>query len=230
MTRLLFPGRHHLLTTFQLQYLTLVTNADPATLRDVNGEALGLKSPIEEIVWAITSANHSNTRRNPLSAHRREAAIEDFASQLDVASHVYLIDDIGATARFAEYILKKIEVDSLGKLRPTPEDTVVACSTPEVIEMYEQLGFRILPVELIDRNSRRFAAETPWQLLQAIFGDDNQGQDWRRNEIFLTKVARATRRLYLKYNYGDLVTNLFHQPFLSEDGDLTKTRDYGSSQ
>jgi hypothetical protein len=228
MTCLLFPGRHHLLTTFQLQYLTLVTGADPAALRDVNGALLGLKSPIDLIAWAVTSANHSNTRRNPLPAHRREAAIEDFAAQLDAASHVYLIDDLGATPRFAEYTLKKIEVDSQGALRLTPENAVVACSTPEVLEMYERLGFRILPVELLDPAARRFAAETPWQLLEAIFADGQAGQDWRRHEAFLTKVARATRRLYLKYNYGDLIAGLYRQPFLSEDGDLTRTRDYNT--
>ena len=228
MTCLLLPGRHHLLTVFQLQYLTMATSGDVAGLSDVNGQPLGLKDPIDTIVWAITSANHANTRRNPLPANRREVAIEDFASQLDVASHVYLIDDIGSSERFTEYVLKKIEVDSQGRLRLTPDNTVVGCSTPEVIAMYENLGFRILPMELTDRTSLSFTAETPWHLVQVIFAGDPVGRDWRTNPVFLTKVARATRRLYLKYNYGDLMTDLFHHPFLSEDGDLTETRDYST--
>lgn len=228
MTYLLLPGRHHLLTSFQLQYLTLATSGDPSALRDVDGRPLRLKEPIDTIIWAITSANHAHTRRNPLPANRREVAIEDLASQLDIVSHVYLIDDVGATDRFAEYVLKKIEVDSHGTFQLTPGNTIVACSTPEVISMYERLGFRILPMELLDRNAPSFASETPWHLVQKIFADNRPDHDWRTDALFLTKVARPTRRLYLKYNYGDLIVDLFRHPFLSEDGDLTETRDYNA--
>jgi hypothetical protein len=52
----LFPGRHHLLTRFQAAYLRRI--APPGTT----------------VVWAVTSANHQNTKRNPIAFHRREAA------------------------------------------------------------------------------------------------------------------------------------------------------------
>lgn len=136
MTALLFPGRHHLLTNFQLEYLTLATKGDSRELLDVAGKPLELAEPIDAVIWAVTSANHSNTRRNPLPAHRREAAIEELADLLDVPSFVFMIDDIGATPRFAEYVLKKIEVDSRRQFCLTPENCVVACSTPAVIEQY----------------------------------------------------------------------------------------------
>ncbi len=226
MMCLLFPGRHHLLTNFQLEYLTLVTSGDPAALRDVDGQPLGLAQPLDTVVWAVTSANHANTRRNPLPAHHREVAIEDFAGQLDVPSYVYLIDDIGPSPHFAEYVLKKIDVDSQGRFRLTPESAVVACSTPEVIALWEKLGFRVLPVELLDRRAGTYAAETPWQLTDALARAGVEGRDWRTDERFLTRVARATRRLYLKYNYGDLLVDLYRQPLLTDDGDLTATRDY----
>ena len=54
---LLFPGRHHLLTRFQGEYLT----------RHAEGRT---------IVFAVTSADHGNTRRNPawsLTANTRAA-------------------------------------------------------------------------------------------------------------------------------------------------------------
>jgi hypothetical protein len=226
MTCLLFPGRHHLLTNFQLEYLTLVTAGDPARLTDVGGRPLGPRSPIDTIVWAVTSANHSGTRRNPLPGHRREAAIEDFASGLDAASLVYHIDDLGRSPRFAEYVLKKVAVDGRGRLALTPDNTVVACSTPEVIDSYEKLGFRVLPVELTDRRARTFCTPTPWQLLQALVEAGLAGRDWRTEPSFLTRVARASRRLFLKYGYGDLVIDLHRRPLLTEDGDLTATRDY----
>jgi hypothetical protein len=228
MTCLLFPGRHHLLTNFQLEYLTLVTSGDPAALRDVNGAPLRLKKRIDTIIWAITSANHANTRRNPLPAHRREVAIEEFANQIDAASYVFHIDDVGASERFAEYVLKKIQVDSQGRFPLIPENTVVGCSTPEVLAMYERLGFRILPVELVDRQARAFTAPTPWQLTQALVEVGLQGRDWRTDETFLTHVARATRRLYVKYDYGDLLIALHRDHVLTEDGDLTETRNYNT--
>jgi hypothetical protein len=226
MTCLLFPGRHHLLTNFQQEYLTLVTGPDPSALRDVGGEPLGLKERIDTILWAVTSANHSNTRRNPLPAHRREAAIESFAAELDAESYVYLVDDLGSSAHFAEYVLKKIEVDSRGRFRLSPANAVVACSTPEVLVQYERLGFRVLPVELADRPGPSFRADPPWRVLERLVEAGLRGEDWRTHEVFLTKVARASRRLYLKYDYGEQILDLFRHPVGTPDGELTETRDY----
>jgi hypothetical protein len=228
MRNLLFPGRHHLLTNFQLEYLTRVTSGDRALLRDTRGNHVELNEPIQTLLWAVTSANHSNTRRNPLPAHRREVAIEEFATQLDVDSYVFLIDDLGFTERFAEYLLKKIDVDSLGRFSLTPENTLVASSTPEVIAQYERLGYRVLPVELLDREKVSFVADPPWEVMNKIIADGLRGEDWKTNSYFIGKVARATRRLYLKYAYGDQIIALHRSPLLTEDGDLTATRDYNT--
>lgn len=225
---LLFPGRHHLLTNFQLEYLTRVTSGDPRQLRDIAGEPFTADQRIDTILWAITSANHAHTRRNPLPAHRREVAIEDFAEQLDARSYVFLIDDLGSTPRFAEYLIKKIDVDSQGRFRLTPANTVIGCSTPEVIAMYERLGFRILPVELVNRSPLQLLDMTPWQLLDHLVEVGRRGGDWQTDELYLTKVARATRRLYQKYHYGDLIVALHQSPLLTDDGDLTDTRDYNT--
>jgi len=228
MTALLFPGRHHLLTNFQLEYLTLATQGDPRELLDVDGRPVELAEPFDAVIWAVTSANHANTRRNPLPAHRREAAIEELADQLDVPSFVFMIDDVGSTGRFAEYVLKKIEVDSRRRFCLTPENCVVACSTPAVIEQYERLGFRILPVELVDRGAVTMSHSTPWQLLEHLVSVGLAGRDWRADPEFVSKVARATRRIYEKYLYGDLIIDLHRRPLLTDDGDLTETRDYNT--
>ncbi len=228
ITTILFPGRHHLLTNFQKEYFDYLLNSDLSILKDINGEPLGKKGRIDTIIWAITSANHSNTRRNPLPASRREVAIEDFARERNATSYVYSIDDVGETRRFAEYVLKKIEVDSLGKWRLTPENTVVGCSTPEVIALYKKLGFRVLPFELVDRKRRKFASETPWELVQAIVKAGREGRDWRIDKIFKKKVHPATQGLYLKYDYGDLIISLHRDPLLGDEGDITETRDYNT--
>lgn len=228
MTALLFPGRHHLLTNFQLEYLTLATKGNPRELIDVDGKPLDLQEPIDAVIWGVTSANHSNTRRNPLPAHRREAAIEELADLLDVPSFVFMIDDVGSTPRFAEYVLKKIEVDSRRRFELTPQNCVVACSTPAVIEQYERLGFRILPVELVDRKTVALSHSTPWQLLERLVEVGLAGRDWRTDPELVSKVARATRRMYEKYHYGDLIIDLHRRPLLTDDGDLTETRDYNT--
>ncbi|MBW3596478.1 MAG: class I SAM-dependent methyltransferase [Planctomycetes bacterium] len=228
MTHLLFPGRHHLLTGFQLDYLTWTTSGDPAELRDVDGKPLDLATPIDAVIWAISSANHANTRRNPLPAHRREAAIEEFARDLDVPSFVYLIDDLGHTPRYAEYVLKKIEVDSQGRFRLTPENAVVGCSTPQVIAMFERLGFRILPFELTDREQETYADLRPWDLIESLVETGLAGREWRTDRTFVTKTARATRRMFDKYGYGDLIVDLHRRPILTDDGDLTATRNYNT--
>lgn len=228
MTYVLFPGRHHLLTEFQATYLKQIIAGDPSVMIDVDGKQVSLSDPIEAIVWAVTSANHSNTRRNPLPAHRREVAIENFSSALTVPSLVYLIDDIGTTDRFAEYVLKKIDVDSAGTVNLTPANTLVACSTPEVIAQYESLGFTILPVELSNREKVEFSDDPPWKIMQ----------DWIRRSIakacpsddeqYRAKVANATRELYRKYGYDQRIIDLHRSMLLTDDGDLTGTRDYNT--
>ncbi len=214
--RLLLPGRHHLLTSDQLEFLTLVTRGEPGRLRDRHEAPLGLAGAIDTLVWAITSANHANTRRNPLPGHRREVAIEEFSAQLDVPSFVYHIDDVGSSPRFADYVLKKIDVDSQGRFRLTPVDCVVTTGAPEVSDQFEQLGFRVLAPDGVE----------PWRLLEELVHEALAGESWRTHPTFLRKVSRASRRLYLKYDYDELITGLYRQPVGTADGDLTATRDY----
>lgn len=209
------PGRHHLLTRFQQDYLERALK--PGALKGLDGKPF--EDRVEGVVWAVTSANHEGTRRNPIPAHRREAAIERFSAELGLEALVYLIDDIGATEKFARYVLKKIEADSRGRLKLSPRNTVVACSTPEVIVQYEELGFRILPVELKDRAARRFHAQTPWAVLQDLVAG---------KPGFDEKASAASLDLYRRYGYRELVVDLHRHPVLTEDGDLTATRDYNT--
>ena len=81
----LFPGRHHLLTRFQADHLAKLGGT---------------------VVWAVTSANHENTRRNPVPYHRREAAIERFSVLTGLRSVVVPVFDTAPTDRFAEVTLK----------------------------------------------------------------------------------------------------------------------------
>src|ERR1051326_4294244 len=124
----LFPGRHHVLTRFQGEYLDRLAGPAGAT-----------------VVWAVTSANHENTKRNPVPYHRREAAIERFSVLTGLRSIVVPVFDVTPTDRFAEVTIKNVAVAT--GLDLSPADTLVACSTPEVAALYEKLGFPIAAVE-----------------------------------------------------------------------------------
>lgn len=221
-SNILIPGRHHVVTNFQHQYLhNLLTSSTPKALDDKPVSF----SQRPKFVWAVTSANHSNTRRNPIAGNRREVAIEHFGTDLPAESFVYLINDLGATPRFADYLIKDIEVQSRGLINITPENTLVACSTPAVIEMYEELGYRILPLELTDRKTGTWGYTRAWQVVEAIA---EAGPSWRRDSTYLNEAHEASKHLFEKYGLGDDIVEIHSDPILGDEGDITDTRDYST--
>jgi len=98
------------------------------------------------------------------------------------------------------------------------------CSTP-VLEMYEQLGFRVLPAELADRKAGLFKAKLPWEIVESIAATEG---DWRASPLFRNDVHPASQRLWETYNIGDKVRLLFSDRMIGDDGDLTETRDNNS--
>ncbi|MEU8053387.1 hypothetical protein [Micromonospora haikouensis] len=142
------------------------------------------------MVWAVTSANHENTRRNPVPYHRREAAIERFSVLAGLRSVVVPVFDTAETDRFAEVTLKNVAATA--GLELTPADTVVACSTPQVAAMYARLGFPIAGVEAdVDPPPAR-----PWDVLLRLAADD---PTWRE------LAHPATLDVYARYRLDDLV-------------------------
>ncbi|MFY1698334.1 class I SAM-dependent methyltransferase [Solwaraspora sp. WMMA2101] len=198
---LLFPGRHHLLTRFQGEYLTRLAVAEG----DADGPAT--------VVWAVTSANHSNTRRNPVPYHRREAAIERFSVLTGLRSVVVPVFDTVATGRFAEVTVKTVA--AVTGLELTPADTVLACSTPEVAAMYERLGFPVAGVEAeVDPTPDR-----PWDVLLRLAGDDD---GWRE------LAHPASVDVFDRYGLAGHVRSVVNDPVVGAEGGLTATRDYRS--
>jgi len=190
---LLFPGRHHLLTRFQAEYLGKLAG-DGTT-----------------VVWAVTSANHQNTRRNPVPYDRREAAIERFSVQEGLRSLVVPVFDTALTDRFAEVTLKNVEA-TVGRTL-TPDNTVVACSTPEVAGLYERLGFRIAPVEAEHDPS----PPRPWDVLLRLASGDPSWRDL---------AHPASLSVYDRYGLAEQVRLVVNDPVVGDEGGLTTTRDY----
>jgi SAM-dependent methyltransferase len=190
----LFPGRHHVLTRFQADYLSGLAHGTDTT-----------------VVWAVTSANHENTRRNPVAYHRREAAIERFSLLAALRSLVVPVFDTAPTDRFGEVTLKNVAVAT--GLDLTPADTVVACSTPEVAVLYERLGFQIAGVEEDSEDT----PERPWDvLLRLAAGDDT----WRE------LAHPATLDVFDRYRLEAHVRAVVNDPLVGDEGGLTATRNY----
>lgn len=193
MRYVLFPGRHHVLTRFQARYLAEL-------------------APDATVIWAVTSANHQNTRRNPVPANRREAAIELFSQTEDIRSLVVPIFDVASDERFAEITLKAV-AHATG-IDARPADTVVACSTPAVADLYARLGFSIAPVERDHPDQPPY----PWELLERVA----TGGSWR------DEAHPATVDVFDRYGLAAHIAAISADPIVSSEGSLTETRDYRS--
>ncbi|MBK9050705.1 MAG: hypothetical protein IPL78_07260 [Chloroflexi bacterium] len=66
MSYLLFPGRHLLNTTFQARYLRGVLQMPPGELQFWGTAAATPASPLNQIIFAVTSANQQHSRYNPI--------------------------------------------------------------------------------------------------------------------------------------------------------------------
>lgn len=208
-THVLFPGRHHLVTTYQVDYLTrLLAGAET----DSTGEPLTF-APGAQVVWALTSATHSGTRRNPVPAHRREALIEGVTLTAGLPSLVVPVADVPRNDGFAHTVVAAVEA-SLG-LRLTPATTVVACSTPAVAALYAAAGFVLAPVE----DGADPEPPRPWDVLEMLAA----GQEaWR-------DLAHPQAVDYIdRYALAAAIQLIHHDPTVSAEGDLTQTRDYAS--
>ena len=220
---LLFPGRHQLLTNFQFTYLQQLIERGLDSVVDINDKPLNCKDKIEGIVFAITSANHSNTRRNPLPFYLRAISIHEFARDFSVPCYIYGVDDVGSLDSFASYTLKRVYHESEGAIDLQPDNTLVLCSTP-VLQMYEQLGFRILPAELTDRTTWKHKTPLPWDVVEKV-----ANSSWWTTDTWIQQYMHAASiQIWKQYRLGEKVSVLFKDHMISEDGDITTTRDYNT--
>ncbi|MFT3682484.1 MAG: transferase [Ferruginibacter sp.] len=218
---LLIPGRHQLITQFQFDYLQQLIANGLQYAKDIYNREINSKGKIDAIIFPITSANHSNTRRNPLPFYLRAISIEAMAKELSVPVYIYGIDDVGDLSNFASYTLKRVKHESDGQFDCTPANTLVICSTP-VLRLYEQLGFNILPAELKNIDTWQHHTEMPWDVVERVAATAN----WRNDLFIQQKMHTASFNVWSKYRLGEKVQLLFKDDMISSDGDLTETRDY----
>ena len=178
---------------------------------------------IERIIFAITSADHANTRRNPLPLYLRVLAIEKFSRDLPCEIKIYPIPDVKQTRKFAEYMLHQIEY--MGGEKLTPNNAILACSTPPVIDLFKKLKFENLPVELAEAKKGKYSALRPYEVVDLLV---EAGKNWKTELKWKEFASQATQDVYLEYNLGDSILELFMDSLINEDADLTDTRDYNA--
>lgn len=226
MTYLLFPGRHLLNTTFQDQQLRQILQLPINLLSFWEGKMPAFTEPLDQIIFAVTSANHQHTRYNPIPFHVRTIGLDRFARTHEMAFGIrYRILGIPhylPTPRFAEFTLKEISEQSEGELQLTPQNCVLLCSTPAVIAMYQRLGFAILPAELGVSPS----PPTPIELIKKLVA---MGEYWQTDRTLRTELSAATYDLWQDFpDIPQRILRLWRDPLLTDSGDLTQSRDYAA--
>lgn len=183
---------------------------------------------IDEVVFAVTSANQDHSRYNPVPFTYRALGIDRLMSGMeeiiDCPWDIIGIPHYPPSQDFAKITLKEIQAQSEGRLDLTPENTVVLCSTPKVIEMYYQLGFAILTAELATADPEKYHTPTPNHVLSQLA---RSSPDWAKDPAFTKLLSDATYFLWRNYPQVPKKARwLFNEPVLNEGGGLTSDRRY----
>lgn len=234
-TYVLLPGRHHLLTRFQLEELGRIIRGE---LADLDGLVLDADHVVA--VVAITSANHSNTRRNPVPVELRAAQAHMATADAGIDCITVSVADVGTTDRFAEHILGAVAAEEAvcdpdGRpLHLHPGNCVVACSTPSVARQFAALGHAIFPMEHhaspLDgptSGDDLWTTLRPWQIVEAVVGGDGAGGGLDA-EAFVEHAHPASQRIWRQHRLDLRVQALFADPVVGADSDLTMGRDYAT--
>lgn len=223
MSYLLFPGRHLVNTCFQQNYLATTLSSHPSSLP---GLLPGRKLPadtIDQIVFAITSSNQANSRYNPIPFYTRAVSVDRFAHSLNagIQHRIFGIPHYGHIDSFAEFTVKEIRDQSEGLIRLDPENCLVLCSTPEVIKLYQALGFSILTAEQTSPG-----APVPIDLVRALA---DTGEEWPKSKFLKEHLAPSSFSLLKDFpEIPQRIIRLYRDPLTTQEGSLTESRNYNS--
>jgi hypothetical protein len=228
MAILLMPGRHLVNTRFQESYLR-----DHLPVPVENLPVVGAKTcrgMIDEVVFAITSANQAHSRYNPIPLEVRAIGVDRLARRLreafGVRCRIVPVPHYGPTVHFAEFLVKEMAEATEGDLVVTPENAIVLTSTPEVIDQFVALGYGVMPGELASREPAQYAVPTPIEVLKKAVA---AGEDWEADAGVREDLSEATASVWR--DFPDVlrrVVRLYRDPLLTESGSLTETRNYST--
>jgi cyclopropane fatty-acyl-phospholipid synthase-like methyltransferase len=229
MAYLLFPGRHLLTTAFQRDYLWEVLRL-PISKLSILGDYKGSQDDkIDHIIFAVTSANQENSRYNSVPFHMRVIGLDRFAKEyrdsLGIQCDIIPIPHYGQNEHFAKFIIKEISEDTENNIQLTPENTLVLCSTPGVIDMYQKLGFAVLPAEY-DAETGKSKSKTPIDYIKTLV---EAGDSWKDNTELQSGVSKTSFDVWNDFpEVPNKIIRLWKDPLLTDSGSLTSTRNYST--
>lgn len=227
MSSLLFPGRHLVNTRFQADYLQTILNREPADIPELQPGRVEVKGKLDRVIFAITSSNQDNSRYNPIPFHLRAIGVDRFARQLQQSVpftyRIIGIPHYGHTQNFAAFTLKEILAQTEQDESLRPDNTVVLCSTPEVAQLYTQLGYAVAPAE---RAAGALRPAVPIDLIRAIGTDSGR---WQDIPIVLSDLSMATRTLFEDSpEVPRRIARIYRDPLTTQEGSLTEQRNYNT--
>ena len=176
------------------------------------------------MVVAITSANHSNTRRNRVEVELRAAQAHLAADRAGSNSITVSIADVGETDRFDDHIVASVAAneavcDVTGRpVYLTPTNCVVACSTPTVARQIAANGFALFAIEDTDSPLQGARCGTdvwhvarPWQLVESIAGAEGSLD---QGLLFVEQAHAASQRIWGQDHLGRRIAALFDDPIV----------------
>jgi SAM-dependent methyltransferase len=192
MLNLLLPGRWH-----------AVTRDQEAVLRR-QVEQLGPA----RLIFVITGADRSGTKRHPLTASERTEIVRSLAESLGRPYEIHAATDINDSARWVEHVRAAVHAGSGGATQLEPADTVLLSANPDVLEQFSAAGYRTARAA--------FQGALPADVLGAIAA----GSDWR------SVANEGTIRAYEAHGLVERVRTLFADVLLTHEGELSSGRDF----
>src|SRR5262249_51040244 len=192
MKTLLLIGRWHAITCDQETALRrTVALARPAKL-----------------LFLITAADQSGTKRHPLSAAVRTEIVRSLAESLSFPYEIYAATDVADPHRWVDHICSAISGGSGGLTRVGPAHTVVVSGTANVLGYFADAGYQTLRPQ--------FDGAMPADVLGAIVSR----AAWRE---VATPGAVA---VYERHGLAEAIRAVFAEVLLTEDGELSTGRDF----
>lgn len=209
--------------------MTEVLNTAVGKMRILGNLQMSEDKRIDEIIFAVTSANQSNSRYNPVPFYARAIQLDRFAQkfkkEFGVKYRIIPIPHFPPTNKFAQTLLKETRESTEDNLVLTPRNTIILCSTSEVIKLYQELGFAILPAEL-DAKENRYIEKPPIAVLR---GAVENNLNWNENIEFKKLVAESSISVWNDFpEIPKSIMRIWRDPLLNESGDLTESRNYSA--
>ncbi len=184
---------------------------------------------IEEVVFAVTSANHANSRYNPVPFHYRAIGIDRFAravlSPLGISWSIVSVPHLLPTENFAKRVVAFVNAEREGRTPVSPTTTSIISSAAPLIRQFRALDFTVETAEY-DELSGAYTTFTP-QILLANYG--TQMAAWHSLPELRDALSPSTTELWQVYpNIPQEIERLWKESLLTDQGDITETRNYGT--